>query len=208
MGQKVHPIGFRIGITQDHYSHWFAKPTQYSVLLQEDNFIRKTVNEQLAEAGISKIHLNRKADRIELQIYAAKPGNILDRKGAEIDKLRELLQKKLQNKRQVSINVVEIKNPNIEAKLIAEFISQELEKRKPFRRAMKQALQRAQRAGVEGIKIKVSGRLNGAEIARSEWVREGRVPLQTLRANIDYCHYEAPTIYGILGIKVWIFKGS
>lgn len=208
MGQKVHPIGFRIGITKDHFSNWFAKPSQYSTLLQEDGFIRKTVNEQLHEAGISKINLNRKADRIELQIYAAKPGNILDRKGAEIEKLRELLQKQLQNKRQVSINVIEIKNPNVEAKLIAEFISQELEQRKPFRRAMKQALQRAQRAGVEGIKIKVSGRLNGAEIARSEWVREGRVPLQTLRADIDYCHYEAPTIYGILGIKVWIFKSS
>jgi len=208
MGQKVHPIGFRVGITKDHFSHWFAKPSQYSILLQEDNCIRKIVNAQLSQAGLSKMNLNRKADRIELQIHAAKPGNILDHKGIEIEKLRELLQKKLQNKRQVSIHVIEIKKPNLEAKLIAEFISQEVEKRKPFRRAMKQALQRAQRAGVQGIKIQVSGRLNGAEIARSEWVREGRVPLQTLRANIDYCHYEAPTIYGILGIKVWIFKGN
>ena len=208
MGQKVHPLGFRIGVTQDHFSHWFAKPDQYSVLLQEDSFIRNYITKQLSEAGISKVNLSRKADRIELEIHAARPITILGRKGAGLEKLRETLQQKLSNKRQVSITVVEVENPDLEAKLIAEFVSQQLEKRIPFRRAVKQALQRTQRAGVEGIKIQVSGRLNGAEIARSEWVREGRVPLQTLRANLDYCHHEAHTIYGILGIKVWVFKGT
>lgn len=208
MGQKVHPLGFRIGVTQDHFSHWFAKPDQYPILLQEDSFIRNYITKQLAEAGISKVNLSRKADRIELEIHAARPITILGKKGIGLEKIRETLQQKLDNKRQISITVVEIANPDFEAKLIAEFVSQQLEKRIPFRRAVKQALQRTQRAGVEGIKIQVSGRLNGAEIARSEWVREGRVPLQTLRANIDYCHHEAQTIYGILGIKVWVFKGT
>jgi small subunit ribosomal protein S3 len=208
MGQKVHPIGFRIGITQDHFSQWYAKPSEYPTLLNEDRFIRAYIEKNFVDAGISRINLHRKADRIELEIQAARPVIILGRKGAGIQDLRQNLQKKIHMNRQISINVVEITNPNFESKLIASFISQELEKRTPFRRAVKQALQRAQRAGVEGIKIQISGRLNGAEIARSEWVREGRVPLQTLRAKIDYCHHEANTIYGILGIKVWVFKGS
>ena len=208
MGQKVHPLGFRIGVTQDHFSHWFAKPDQYPTLLQEDSFIRTTINNKLGEARISKINLHRKADRIELEIHAARPAILLGRKGAGIEDLRQTLQSKLKQKRQISISVIETANPDFESKLIAEFVSQQLEKRIPFRRAVKKALLNAQRAGVEGIKIQVSGRLNGAEIARSEWVREGRVPLQTLRANIDYCSHEAHTIYGILGIKVWVFKGS
>nr|ANA56983.1 ribosomal protein S3 [Pyramimonas parkeae] len=206
MGQKVHPIGFRIGVTQDHSSHWFAKPNQYASLLQEDLMIRSYLKEKCIEAGISNIQLYRKADRIEIELHAARPVVILGRKGTGLDSLRQGLQTKLNQTRQFAIQVVEIREPDIEAQLVAEFISSQLEKRIPFRRAMKQGLLRAKRAGVEGMKIQVSGRLNGAEIARSEWVREGRVPLQTLRADIDYCHHEANTIYGILGIKVWVFK--
>jgi len=208
MGQKVHPIGFRIGVTQEHSSQWFAKPKNYPSILKEDCFIRETMEKNYVEAGISKIHLQRKADRIELEIYTLRPGILLGKKGQGIQQFRQILAKKLPTNRQVSIQVVEVQDPNIESKLIASFVAEELEKRKPFRRAVKQALQRAKRAGVEGIKIQVSGRLNGAEIARSEWVREGRVPLQTLRANIDYCHHEARTIYGILGIKVWVFQNE
>jgi small subunit ribosomal protein S3 len=207
MGQKVNPIGFRLGVTQDHFSSWYAKPDQYPALVLEDSFLRNSILKNLGEAGISKILIERKADRVELEIHAARPMIVLGRKGGGLEVLRETLQSQLKTQRQISITVVEITNPDFEARLVAEFVSQQLEKRIPFRRAVKQALQRAKRAGVQGIKIQVSGRLNGAEIARSEWVREGRVPLQTLRFPIDYCTYEAHTIYGILGIKVWVFKG-
>jgi len=159
-----------------------------------------------AEAGVSTIELHRKADRVEIEIHAARPVVILGRKGTGLDDLRQGLNSKLTVARQFAIQVVEIAEPDFEARLVGEFVASQLEKRIAFRRAMKQALARAKRAGVDGMKIQVSGRLNGAEIARSEWVREGRVPLQTLRADIDYCHYEAQTIYGILGIKVWVFK--
>jgi small subunit ribosomal protein S3 len=207
MGQKVNPIGFRIGITQDHFSSWYAKPEQYRALIQEDLFLRNYISKNLGKAGISKIIIERKADRIELTIHAARPIIVLGRKGSGLEELRESLQTKLKIERQISITVVEITNPNFEAKLVAEFVSQQLETRVPFRRAVKKALQLAKRAGVQGIKIQVSGRLNGAEMARSEWVREGRVPLQTLRFPIDYCSYQAHTTYGILGIKVWVFRG-
>jgi|TARA_B110000902_G_scaffold72330_1_gene85459 small subunit ribosomal protein S3 len=207
MGQKVNPIGFRIGITQDHFSSWYAKPEQYRALIQEDLFLRNYISKNLGKAGISKIVIERKADRIELTIHAARPIIVLGRKGSGLEELRESLQTKLKIERQISITVVEITNPNFEAKLVAEFVSQQLETRVPFRRAVKKALQLAKRAGVQGIKIQVSGRLNGAEMARSEWVREGRVPLQTLRFPIDYCSYQAHTTYGILGIKVWVFRG-
>jgi small subunit ribosomal protein S3 len=207
MGQKVNPIGFRIGITQDHFSSWYAKPEQYRALIQEDLFLRNYISKNLGKAGISKIVIERKADRIELTIHAARPIIVLGRKGSGLEELRESLQTKLKIERQISITVVEITNPNFEAKLVAEFVSQQLETRIPFRRAVKKALQLAKRAGVQGIKIQVSGRLNGAEMARSEWVREGRVPLQTLRFPIDYCSYQAHTTYGILGIKVWVFRG-
>jgi small subunit ribosomal protein S3 len=206
MGQKVNPIGFRIGVTRDHSSHWFSKPSQYATLLQEDRIIRDYLMKKCSEAGVSKIELHRKADRVEIEIHAARPVVILGRKGTGLEQLREGLNAKLASSCQLAIQVVEIAEPDFEARLVGEFVSSQLEKRIPFRRAMKQALARAKRAGVDGMKIQVSGRLNGAEIARSEWVREGRVPLQTLRANIDYCHYEAQTIYGILGIKVWVFK--
>jgi small subunit ribosomal protein S3 len=207
MGQKVNPLGFRLGVTQDHFSSWYAKPEQYPALVLEDSFLRKSIVKNVGEAGISKILIERKADRVEIEIHAARPMIVLGRKGGGLEELREKLQSQLKTQRQISITVVEITNPDFEAKLVAEFVSDQLEKRIPFRRAVKQALQRAKRAGVKGIKIQVSGRLNGAEIARSEWVREGRVPLQTLRSPIDYCTHEAHTIYGILGIKVWVFKG-
>ena len=207
MGQKVNPLGFRIGVTQDHFSSWYAKPDQYKSLIQEDLFLRTYISKNLGKAGISNIVIERKADRVEITIHAARPIIVLGRKGSGLQELRETLQAKLKIERQIAITVVEITNPNFEAKLVAEFVSQQLETRIPFRRAVKKALQLAKRAGVEGIKIQVSGRLNGAEMARSEWVREGRVPLQTLRFPIDYCSYEAHTRYGILGIKVWIFKG-
>jgi|TARA_B110000259_G_C14012451_1_gene400096 small subunit ribosomal protein S3 len=210
MGQKVNPIGFRIGVTRDHSSHWFSKPSQYAGLLQEDRIIREYLMKKCAEAGVSKIELHRKADRVEIEVHAARPVVILGRKGTGLDQLRQGLNSKLASTCRkaclIAIQVIEIAEPDFEARLVGEFVSSQLEKRIPFRRAMKQALARAKRAGVDGMKIQVSGRLNGAEIARSEWVREGRVPLQTLRANIDYCHYEAQTIYGILGIKVWVFK--
>jgi small subunit ribosomal protein S3 len=170
-------------------------------------FLRNYISKNLGKAGISKIVIERKADRIELTIHAARPIIVLGRKGSGLEELRESLQTKLKIERQISITVVEITNPNFEAKLVAEFVSQQLETRVPFRRAVKKALQLAKRAGVQGIKIQVSGRLNGAEMARSEWVREGRVPLQTLRFPIDYCSYQAHTTYGILGIKVWVFRG-
>jgi small subunit ribosomal protein S3 len=207
MGQKVNPLGFRLGVTQDHFSSWYAKPEQYPALVLEDSFLRNSIIKNVGEAGISKILIERKADRVEIEIHAARPMIVLGRKGGGLEELREKLQSQLKTQRQISITVVEITNPDFEAKLVAEFVSDQLEKRIPFRRAVKQALQRAKRAGVKGIKIQVSGRLNGAEIARSEWVREGRVPLQTLRSPIDYCTHEAHTIYGILGIKVWVFKG-
>jgi|SRR6056300_244087 small subunit ribosomal protein S3 len=206
MGQKINPLGFRIGVTRDHSSQWFAKPSQYASLLQEDRIIRDYLMAKCAEAGVSTIELHRKADRVEIEIHAARPVVILGRKGTGLDDLRQGLNSKLTVARQFAIQVVEIAEPDFEARLVGEFVASQLEKRIAFRRAMKQALARAKRAGVDGMKIQVSGRLNGAEIARSEWVREGRVPLQTLRADIDYCHYEAQTIYGILGIKVWVFK--
>lgn len=207
MGQKVNPLGFRLGVTQDHFSSWYAKPEQYPALVLEDSFLRNSIIKNVGEAGISKILIERKADRVEIEIHAARPMIVLGRKGGGLEELREKLQSQLKTQRQISMTVVEITNPDFEAKLVAEFVGDQLEKRIPFRRAVKQALQRAKRAGVKGIKIQVSGRLNGAEIARSEWVREGRVPLQTLRSPIDYCTHEAHTIYGILGIKVWVFKG-
>ena len=208
MGQKVNPLGFRLGVTQDHFSSWYAKPEQYPALVLEDSFLRNSIIKNVGEAGISKILIERKADRVEIEIHAARPMIVLGRKGGGLEELREKLQSQLKTQRQISITVVEITNPDFEAKLVAEFVSDQLEKRIPFRRAVKQALQRAKRAGVKGIKIQVSGRLNGAEIARSEWVREGRVPLQTLRADIDYATKEANTTYGILGIKVWVFNGE
>ena len=208
MGQKIHPLGFRLRITQDHRSSWFADKKNYPSILEEDYKIRTHINKDLGSAGISKIEINRKSDQIELEIHTSRPGIIVGRSGSGIEKLKEDLTKIVAPDSKIRINVTELKNMDADANLIGEFIAQQLEKRVAFKRATRQAIQKAQRANVQGIKVQVSGRLNGAEIARSEWVREGRVPLQTLRADIDYATKEALTTYGKLGIKVWVFNGE
>ncbi|WP_250125987.1 30S ribosomal protein S3 [Chroococcidiopsis sp. CCMEE 29] len=213
MGQKIHPIGFRLGITKDHHSRWFAEPARYPEILQEDYKLRQYIEQKLGRlaannAGISDVRIERKADQIELEVRTARPGVVVGRGGAGIESLRTGLQELLGGNRQIRINVVEVQQVDADAYLIAEYIAQQLERRVSFRRVVRQAIQRAQRAGIQGIRIQVSGRLNGAEIARTEWTREGRVPLHTLRADIDYAYCTAKTVYGILGVKVWIFKGE
>lgn len=208
MGQKTHPLGFRLGITQQHRSSWFELKEQYSATLEEDYKIRKHIETTLSSAGISKIEVHRKSDQIEMNIHTSRPGIIVGKSGSGIEKLKDELSKSLNTKKQLRINVNELAKADSDASLIAEFIAQQLEKRVAFRRATRQAIQKAQRLNVQGIKVQVSGRLNGAEIARSEWVREGRVPLQTLRADIDYATKRAQTTYGVLGIKVWVFNGE
>ena len=206
MGQKTHPLGFRINITQKHKSFWFANKKQYSKFLQEDFIIRNHIEKNLKAASIINIQIDRKVNQIEIEIKTARPGVVLGQSGIGISRLKQEIDNKI--KKEIRINVVEVTEPDKEAFIIADFISQQLEKRVAFRRAIRQAIQRAQKTNIQGIKIQVSGRLNGAEIARSEWIREGRVPLQTLRANIDYSYTQAQTIYGVLGIKVWLFKGE
>ena len=208
MGQKVHPLGFRLRITQNHRSSWFANQETYPSILEEDYKIRAYIKREFSSAGISKIEIERRSEQVELQIHTSRPGIIVGRSGSGIDKIKEDLQKVLKCSNHTRVNVTEIKNMDADANLIGEFIAEQLEKRIPFKRATRQAIQKAQRAHAQGIKVQVSGRLNGAEIARSEWVREGRVPLQTLRADIDYATKEANTTYGILGIKVWVFNGE
>ena len=215
MGQKIHPNGFRLGITRSHLSRWYASPERYPVLLQEDRQIREYLHKNLSGAGLSDIIIERKADQVDLEIHTSRPGVVVGRGGSGIESLRTGLLKQLDNSpaaegtaRTVRINVVEITRVDAEAALIAESIAQQLSRRVSFRRIVRQVIQRAQRAGVEGIKIQISGRLNGAEIARSEWTREGRIPLHTLRANIDYAEHQAPTTFGIIGVKVWVFKGE
>jgi small subunit ribosomal protein S3 len=209
VGHKIHPTGFRLGIVQEHRSRWFAEGTRYPDLLEEDYRIREYVQKTLSNAGIADIRIERKADQIDLELRTARPGVVVGRGGAGIETLRLGVQKLLKDpNRQIRVNVVEVSRVDADAALVAEYIIQQLERRVSFRRVVRQAIQRAQRAGVEGIKIQVSGRLNGAEIARTEWTREGRVPLHTLRADVDYAYTTAQTTYGILGVKVWIFKGE
>ena len=208
MGQKTHPLGFRLGITQNHRSSWFELKESYPSILEEDYKIRTYIEKTLSSAGISKIEIHRKSDQIELDIHTSRPGVIVGRSGSNIEKLKEDLNKNLKTSRQIRINVTELAKADSDASLIAEFIAQQLEKRVAFKRATRQAIQKAQRLNIKGIKVQVSGRLNGAEIARSEWVREGRVPLQTLRADIDYATKRAQTTYGVLGVKVWVFNGE
>nr|YP_010484999.1 ribosomal protein S3 [Hypnea cervicornis]UVW80693.1 ribosomal protein S3 [Hypnea cervicornis] len=208
MGQKTHPLCFRLGITQEHQSAWYVPIKKYPNLLKEDHYIRKTIKHKLNNASISLIKINRKVDQIEIDIHTARPGIVLGKMGTGIEELKQQLKQKTLAHKQIRINVIEIIEPDSEATLIGEFITQQLEKRIAFRRAIRQGIQRSQKTNIKGIKIQISGRLNGAEIARSEWVREGRVPLQTLRANIDYSYRTAQTIYGILGVKVWLFKGE
>ncbi len=193
MGQKVHPLGFRLRITQNHRSSWFADKKAYPAILEEDFKIRSYIKNEFSSAGISKIEIERRSEQVELKIHTSRPGIIVGRSGSGIDKIKEDLQKKLKCSTQIRVNVTEVKNMDADANLIGEFIAEQLEKRIPFKRATRQAIQKAQRANAKGIRVQVSGRLNGAEIARSEWVREGRVPLQTLRADIDYATKEANT---------------
>nr|AWT39033.1 ribosomal protein S3 [Eunotogramma sp.] len=210
MGQKTHPLGFRLGITQEHRSTWYAEFTQYANLLKEDDQIRTYLNKIAKLASISNIQINRNGlgDKIELNIETGRPGVLVGDNGSSIKALSENIKKFLPSNRQVTVNVIEVEKINLNASLIADLVVQQLEERIAFRRAIREALQSAQEDKVNGIKIQVSGRLNGAEIARSEWIREGRVPLQTLRADIDYSAKEANTIYGVLGIKVWLFKSE
>jgi small subunit ribosomal protein S3 len=210
MGQKTHPLGFRLGITQDHKSTWYANLNQYAHILKEDDQIRtyiKTISKLNSIANV-KIDRNGLNDQIQLNIETGKPGILVGDLGSGLENLLNKIKKILPSTRQVTINVLEIEKVDLDASLLADLVAEQLEKRIAFRRAIREALQRAQKQNVKGIKIQVSGRLNGAEIARSEWIREGRVPLQTLRADIDYATREANTIYGILGIKVWLFRGE
>ena len=207
MGQKTHPTGFRIGIIEPWVSTWFARRKQYASNIAEDAKIRRFVKKKLYAAGVSRIVIARKAQNVNITVVTAKPGIVVGRGGQGIDELRSAVQNLINNKN-VSIDVVEVARIDADAQLVAESIAQQLEKRIAFRRAMKQAMQRTMRAGVQGIKVMVSGRLGGAEIARSEWAKEGRIPLQTLRADIDYATAEAHTTFGIIGVKVWIYKGE
>ena len=206
MGQKSNPIGLRLQINRTWDSRWYAEGRDYAKLLSEDIEIRKHIVSSLPQAAISKVVIERPAKLCRISIYAARPGVIIGKKGADIEKLRSKLAKMTAS--EVKLNIVEIRKPEIDAKLVAQGIADQLIRRVAFRRAMKRAVQSALRLGAEGIKITCGGRLGGAEIARIEWYREGRVPLHTLRANIDYAEAEALTAYGIIGIKCWIFKGE
>ena len=210
MGQKTHPLGFRLGITQEHKSTWYANFNQYADVLKEDDIIRTYVKTIAKANSISNVRINRNGlnDQIQLNIETGKPGILVGDLGTGLETLLNNLKKLLPENRQLTINVFEVEKIDLDASLLADLVAEQLEKRIAFRRAIREALQRAQKQNVNGIKIQVSGRLNGAEIARSEWIREGRVPLQTLRADIDYATQEANTIYGVLGIKVWLFKSE
>jgi len=206
MGHKSNPIGLRLQINRTWDSRWYAEGKSYAKLLEEDLKIRKFIVETLPQAAISKVVIERPAKLCRVSIYAARPGVIIGKKGADIEKLRSQLAKMTDS--DVKLNIVEIRKPEIDSKLVAQGIADQLIRRVAFRRAMKRAVQSALRLGAEGIKITCGGRLGGAEIARVEWYREGRVPLHTLRANVDYAEAEALTAYGVIGIKVWIFKGE
>ncbi|HBT46529.1 MAG TPA: 30S ribosomal protein S3 [Peptococcaceae bacterium] len=205
MGQKVHPKGLRLGIIRDWDARWYAGK-EYKELLHEDLKIRRLIKERLYQAGVSRIEIERAANRVRITIHTAKPGVVIGRGGAEVENLRQEIERMIG--KQVNLNIAEIKKPELDAQLVAENVAAQLEKRVAFRRAMKQAVGRAMRMGAEGIKIAVSGRLAGAEIARTEWYSEGKVPLHTLRADIDYGFAEANTTYGKIGVKVWIFRGE
>ena len=206
MGQKVHPTGIRLGIVKDWTSRWYADSKSYPILLEQDLKARAFLKKKLMHASVSRIQINRPGENAQITIHTARPGIVIGKKGGDIDSLRAEVSKMMGVP--VQINVEEIRKPELDAQLVAEGVAQQLEKRIMFRRAMKRAVTNTMRLGAEGIKIKVAGRLNGADIARNEWYREGRVPLHTLRADIDYGVTEAMTTYGILGIKVWIFKGE
>lgn len=206
MGQKVNPIGLRLGINRTWDSRWYANDENYAGLLHEDIKLREFLFDRLAQAGISRVVIERPAKKARVTIHSARPGVVIGKKGADIEKLRQDVARMTNS--EVHLNIVEIRKPEIDAKLVAENIAQQLERRVAFRRAMKRAVQSAMRLGAEGIRINCAGRLGGAEIARTEWYREGRVPLHTLRADVDYGTATGRTTYGACGVKVWIFKGE
>ena len=205
MGQKVHPYGFRLGFNKTWRSRWYSDK-DYAKLLHEDLALRKDLKKRFMHAGVSRIETERAANKLKIDIHTSRPGIIIGRKGAEVDKLKAQVQKR--TNREVFINIQEIQKPELDAQLIAESVAMQLEKRIAFRRAMRKAVESALRFGARGIKVRVSGRLNGAEIARSEWYLHGQLPLQTLRADIDYGFSEARTTYGAIGVKVWLFQGE
>ncbi|WP_299179663.1 30S ribosomal protein S3 [uncultured Neptuniibacter sp.] len=206
MGQKVHPTGIRLGIVKDHTSVWYADKGEYASKLQNDLQVREYLDKQLEKASVSRIEIERPAQNAKITIHTARPGIVIGKKGEDVEKLRNTVSEMMGVP--VHINIEEIRKPELDARLVAQGVASQLERRVMFRRAMKRAVQNAMRLGAKGIKIQLGGRLGGAEIARSEWYREGRVPLHTLRADIDYATYEAHTTYGVIGVKVWIFKGE
>ncbi len=209
MGQKVHPIGIRLGIVKDWASKWYADSKTFPEYIRGDHLVRVFIKKKLKDASVSRITIERPASKINITIHTARPGIVIGKKGEDIEKLRSEVAKMIaMNIQDVRINISEVRKPELDATLVAEGIAQQLERRVMFRRAMKRAVTNTMRVGAEGVKVKVGGRLNGAEIARSEWYREGRVPLHTLRADIDYGTAVANTTYGVIGVKVWIFKGE
>jgi small subunit ribosomal protein S3 len=205
LGQKVHPYGFRLGFNKTWHSRWFAGK-QFSEMLHRDLELRDKLKERLSHAGVSEVDIERTANKMRINIYTSRPGIIIGRKGAEVDKLRDDIQKMVDG--EIYINIQEIQRPELDAKLVAENIAGQLQRRVAFRRAMKKAMESAFRFGAKGVKVRVSGRLNGAEIARSEWYQDGRLPLHTLKADIDYGEAVSKTTYGTIGVKVWVFKGE
>ena len=206
MGQKVHPTGIRLGVVKDHNSVWYADSKTYAKNLINDIQVREYILKKLDAASVSRVKIERPAQTARITIFTARPGIVIGKKGEDVDGLRKDLSDKMGVP--VHINIEEIRKPDLDARLVAQNVAQQLERRVMFRRAMKRVVQNTMRQGAEGIKVQVGGRLGGAEIARSEWYREGRVPLHTLRADIDYATYEAHTTYGVIGVKVWIFKGE
>lgn len=206
MGQKVNPVGFRLGTTREHDSIWFAKTKDYAKLVEEDLKIRNKIKQILPMAPISSISIKRTMEELVVDIKTSRPGVVIGKKGEEIERIKKQLKRAINQ--DVKLNVFEVKQPDLDAQLVATSVTQQLEKRVMFRKAMKRAVQNTMRQGAKGIRVEVSGRLNGAEIARSEWYREGRVPLHTIKADIDYATSEALTTYGILGVKVWIYRGD
>ena len=206
MGQKVHPIGFRLGITKEHSSNWYAEKSQYTKNLLNDIEVRELLLSKLSHASVSKVEIERTADNARIFIHTSRPGIVIGKKGEDIELMRNEINKRMGIP--VTLSIKEIRKPDLDAKLLAESVAQQLERRVMFRRAMKRAVQNSMRQGALGVKIRVAGRLGGADIARAEWHKEGRVPLHTLRADVDFGLAEAKTTYGIIGVKVWIFKGE
>jgi small subunit ribosomal protein S3 len=209
MGQKVHPTGIRLGVTRDWTSKWYAHSKNFPDLVHTDFEVREFLKKRLADASVSRIHIERAARRVNITIHTARPGIVIGKKGEDIEKVRAEVARRMKLPvPDVRLNIAEIRKPELDAQLVAEGIAQQIEKRVMFRRAIKRAVTNTMRSGALGVKVRVSGRLNGAEIARTEWAREGRIPLHTFRADIDYGLAEARTTYGVIGVKVWIFKGE